>query len=124
VFLALDGHLALLQLLAESFQTLPIGAVAFGTAKLWTVAGWGTELFAGALLVGLPADTALLVVNLTLGVMTRSAPQLNDVAVGFPISLTLGFVIILASLPTLIPQVTGLLRLGFETLNGLLGTGN
>jgi flagellar biosynthetic protein FliR len=103
VFLALNGHLMLLQMLVESFHTLPIGGFAFGTAKL----------------VALPAVTALLVVNLTFGVITRSAPQLNIFAVGFPISLTLGFVIILASLPALTPQVIRLIELGFRTLDGL-----
>jgi flagellar biosynthetic protein FliR len=119
VFLALNGHLMLLQMLVESFHTLPIGGFAFGTAKLWVVAGWGGHLFSGALLVALPAVTALLVVNLTFGVITRSAPQLNIFAVGFPISLTLGFVIILASLPALTPQVIRLIELGFRTLDGL-----
>src|SRR5690606_35766956 len=94
VFLTLDGHLALLALLAESFELIPIG-VPLGRESLWALLAEGGQMFAGALRLALPAVTALLVVNLAFGVMSRAAPTLNLFAVGFPTALLLGLVFLL-----------------------------
>ena len=93
LFLAMNGHLVVLEILAESFVTLPVGG-GLSTDHFWTVAGkLGWVLGAGLLLV-LPAITALLVVNLAFGLMTRAAPQLNIFSIGFPLTLVLGLVIV------------------------------
>ncbi len=63
------------------------------------MANWGSELFLGALRVALPGMTALLVINLAFGVTSRAAPALNLFAVGFPITLVFGFVVVLLALP-------------------------
>ncbi len=97
-FLALDGHVALIATLVEGFQRLPVGA-APAAETWWTVAEWGTRLFAGALRVALPGMTALLVANLAFGVVSRAAPTLNLFAVGFPAMILFGLLIVLFGLP-------------------------
>jgi flagellar biosynthetic protein FliR len=97
LFLSLDGHLALIGLVVESFEHLPVATSGFGTERLWDIALWGGFMFAGALRIALPAVIALLAVNLAFGVMSRAAPTLNLFAVGFPVALLLGFVILLLS---------------------------
>ena len=93
LFLALNGHLVVIEVLVESFATLPIGqtlqAVDFHTLVLRF--SW---VMASALLIGLPAITALLIVNLSFGVMMRAAPQLNIFSVGFPLTLVFGLFIL------------------------------
>lgn len=115
VFLALNGHLILLQMLVESFHSMPVGATGLLAADLWTLVSWGSQMFAGAVLIALPAIASLLVVNLAFGVMTRAAPQFNIFAVGFPITLMLGLLIVLYSLPVLLPQMQRLLDEAFQT---------
>jgi flagellar biosynthetic protein FliR len=78
-------------------------------------------MFAGAVLIALTAVTALLLINLAFGVMSRAAPQLNIFGVGFPVMLSAGFVIILFSLPGMLQQLTNLLGDAFLMLNGMLG---
>lgn len=90
LFLALNGHLRLMQLLADSFQTLPPGPVAINAEGLHAVVLFGAHLFAGAVRVALPAVTALLVVNIGFAAISRAAPSMNLFAVGFPITLCLG----------------------------------
>ncbi|MHA6494531.1 flagellar biosynthetic protein FliR [Pseudomonas borbori] len=93
LFLAMNGHLVVFEVLAESFVTMPVGTGLL-TNHYWTIAnklGW---VFGAALLLVLPAITALLVVNLAFGVMTRAAPQLNIFSIGFPLTLLLGFIIV------------------------------
>jgi len=118
-FLSLDGHLKLIELLVQGFHSMPIGTSGLGQAGLWSIAVWGSQLFAGALAVALPGVTALLIVNIAFGVMSRAAPQLNLFAVGFPISLVFGLAIVLAGLPSTQTTFTRLLSQGFDLLRAL-----
>ncbi len=123
-FLALNGHLALIEVLVDGFRTLPIGATGLGNQAVWTLVGWGAQIFSGALAVALPGITALMIVNLGFGVMSRAAPTLNLFAVGFPVSLVFGLVIVLAGLPALQSSFVNLLRDAFALLRGpLAGAG-
>lgn len=120
-FLALDGHLALIEALVDGFRTLPIGTTGLGTDGYWTIVSWGTQIFSGALAVALPGVTALLIVNIAFGVMSRAAPSLNLFAVGFPITLVFGLVIIVIGLPALQSAFVRLLGQGFMLIRHLLG---
>lgn len=122
VFLAIDGHLAIIQLLADSFVMMPIGDAGILKDGIWATVMWGSKLFAGAMLVALPAVAALMVVNFSFGVMSRAAPTLNLFAVGFPITLILGFVIILWALPGLQTATLTMTADAFRFLNELLGS--
>jgi flagellar biosynthetic protein FliR len=97
IFLALGGHLATLRLIADSFEILPLG-VPLGAEGSWTVAAWGSQMFAGALRIALPAATALLIANIAFGVMSRAAPTLNLFAVGLPAGLLIGFLLLLLNI--------------------------
>ena len=123
LFLALNGHLIMIDVLAESFKIMPIALHTISMDGIWsimTLSGW---IFKGAVLISLPAVSALLLVNIAFGVMMRAAPQLNIFAVGFPISLTLGFVFILVTLPMFLPQFTHLMDGAFLTIDNMLGGG-
>jgi len=119
-FLALNGHLAVLEMLVDGFRTLPIGSAGISTGGLWQIGLWGSQIFAGALSVALPGMTALLIVNIAFGVMSRAAPQLNLFAVGFPITLICGLLIVLVGLPSVQANFTDLLQRGFVLIQALL----
>src|SRR5690554_4218975 len=121
LFLAFDGHLALLALLFESFQLLPPSAEGFGAAGFWEVAAWGGEMFQAAVLVALPAASALLVASVSMGMIARSAPQLNVFAVGFPLTLMLGLVVLALTLPGLASQLETVLEGVFVQMRDVLG---
>jgi len=104
LFLALGGHLMLIQLVVNSFQTLPISATGIERESFWAIASWGSQMFIGAIWVAIPAIISMLVVTICLGVMTRAAPQLNIFSVGFPITMFLGFVILMLILPGFLPR--------------------
>ncbi len=123
IFLALNGHLVLVEVLVDGFHTLPIGTTALGQDGLWSVVEWGGQLFVGALSIALPGITALLIVNIAFGVMSRAAPQLNLFAVGFPISLVFGLAIVLVGLPSVQASFTRLLEQAFELLHSLSAAG-
>lgn len=118
-FLALNAHLLLISALAESFQTLPIGSM-MPTRSFLGVAEWGGSIFAFALQISLPILAALLITNLALGILTRAAPQLNLFAVGFPITLAIGFFVLALSMPYFSPLLDRLAQQGQGTMLNLL----
>ena len=89
LFLAMNGHLVVFEVLTESFTTLPVGS-GLMVNHFWDLAGRLGWVMGSALLLVLPAITALLVINIAFGVMTRAAPQLNIFSIGFPMTLVLG----------------------------------
>jgi len=123
VFLALNGHLALIDVLVESFRTMPISTTGLAPQGLWQVVAWGSQLFAGAVSLALPAIASLLIVNLAFGVMTRAAPQLNIFAIGFPLTMLFGFVVMIMTLPSAVPQTSHLWFATFDMLRRITGGG-
>ncbi|GGH94432.1 flagellar biosynthetic protein FliR [Pseudomonas fluvialis] len=109
LFLAMNGHLVVFEVLAESFVTLPVGSGLLLDHYLAIAGRLGWVLGAG-LLLALPAITALLVVNIAFGVMTRAAPQLNIFAIGFPLTLVLGLVIVWLGMADILAQYQDLAR--------------
>jgi len=120
-FFLMDGHLALIGVLIESFNSFPIGVNGLSDAAFWNLVAWGSKMFVGAVLVSLPAVTALLIINMSLGVIGRAAPQLNIFAVGFSITITAGFYVILASLPVVQIQFQNIMLQAIELTKQLVG---
>ncbi len=120
LFLSFDGHLMVVRLLAESFQAVPVGAGGLGAEAFWLVASWGSTLFLGALKVALPAATALLIVNVAIGVVSRAAPTLNLFAIGLPMTMLVGFVVLYLTLPTLQQTLLFLLNEALLSIDRLL----
>ena len=106
--LATNGHYLLLTGLAESFRVLPPVLQPVSGTGFLTLVSWGAEIFRAGLMMSLPVVGALLVANIAIGVLTRAAPQLNIFAVGFPVTLSLGFVMLYLSLPLIVPMVESL----------------
>ncbi len=118
-FLAFNGHLYLISALATSFQTFPIGNM-MSAKGFYEVANWGGSIFAYALQISLPILAALLITNIALGILTRAAPQLNLFAVGFPITLAMGFFVLALSMPYFAPLLDRLMQEGLDTTLNLV----
>lgn len=93
LFWVMDGHLAYLQFIVASFDTLPIPLTEFSAVKFKEIALWGSWMFATALSLAIAPLTAMLLINFSFGIMTRAAPQLNIFAIGFPITMCAGLLI-------------------------------
>ena len=117
VFLSLDGHLAMIRLLATSFTAWPISAGGLTAPKLGELLLWSGNLFVFGVKIALPAVTALLIVNLSFGVMSRAAPTLNLFAVGFPVAMLLGFTVIFLNMGVLSENISNFLQLSITALS-------
>ncbi|PCH61327.1 MAG: flagellar biosynthetic protein FliR [Gammaproteobacteria bacterium] len=117
LFLALNGHIILILVVAKSFEVMPVSTTGLSADSVWQMLEWAGLMFAGGVLIALPVVAGLLFVNVGFGVMTRSSPQFNIFSVGFAITISLGFVIILFSLPYTADQFIGLLESGFVQMD-------
>lgn len=116
VFLALNGHLLMIAGLAESFQSIPIATPSV-SAGLWlNLAEAGSRLFSIGLLLSLPVVIALLITNLALSILSKAAPQLNLMAVGFPITLTIGLGTLALTLPYMVSPLSRIFDEGFRLM--------
>jgi len=116
LFVVINGHLMVLMAVVESFQHFPTDGNFLQALAQMRLYEMGSALFTSALWMALPMIALLLFVNLTLGIISRVAPQMNIYAVGFPVTLSVGLLGIAATLPMLEQPVLKLFQQAFDTL--------
>jgi len=115
LFLSLNMHLTLLSALVDSFNTMPIGMDLSAHPGIWFhIANAGAAIFSSGLQMALPVITALLVTNIALGILTKAAPQLNLFGIGFPITMAVGFLMLMIIIPNLAAPMQHLFEMGIE----------
>lgn len=101
LFVVGGGHLVVIAAVVRSFEAFPASPEPFAFLRMAHPERWGGEIFALGLAIALPLIAVLLLVNLVMGVVSRVASQLNVFSVGFPITLGVGLLGLLLTLPTL-----------------------
>ena len=121
IFLSWNGHLVVLRAVADSYAYLPVGAMpAFPVLIQGGIAAAGSMFFAAAIIM-LPLTAFLLAINLVIGVITRSAPQLNLFSFGFPISMLGIFVLLYLWVDVLGGAMDDLSHAAIDNMQVLLG---
>jgi flagellar biosynthetic protein FliR len=83
-------------------------------AGIWELLSWASRMFAAGLVMAMPVIISLLLINIGMGVVSRAAPQLNIFAIGFPITLMMGFMLIWVTLPQVMTNFGSLVIEAFE----------
>ena len=121
LFLVMNAHLLIIEMLVDSFKTIPIGLDGFDKTDLWMLIEWSRQLFSVGLLLSLPMVASLLFVNISFGVATRAAPQLQIFSVGFPVTIALGLFLIWMTLPDVVAFISeDMLTDAYEFIGQLL----
>jgi flagellar biosynthetic protein FliR len=124
LFLAVNGHLVLLAVIARSFSLLPVAPNLALAAPTWQIlAQAGTTIFSLGLALSAPVLGVLLIANLGLGVLTKLAPQLNLFAIGFPMFFILGFLALYLVMPVMQNVVQHLVEVGLNLSGQVLQQG-
>jgi len=110
LFIVINGHLLLLMAVVKSFDSFPVDGNFMQSLAQMRIHEMGGAVFASAFWIALPMIAMLLFVNLALGIISRVAPQMNIYAVGFPVTLTVGLIGIVATLPMLEQPLMALLQ--------------
>ncbi|KQM67460.1 flagellar biosynthetic protein FliR [Sphingomonas sp. Leaf17] len=101
LFLSVDGHLVLVEMVVKSYEAMPPGEAWLGAERLKNIAFFGGYAFLAGLLLALPVGFLLLCLNLVVGMISRSAPSLNLFAVGLPASLAVGVISLAIGFPAM-----------------------
>lgn len=120
IFLAVDGHLMLIMVLAESFRTVPIADAPLAASGWFVLVSAGGQIFADGLMLALPLIAALLTLNLAMGILNRASPQFSIFAVGFPITLLGGIAMLQFLMQYLGPFLEPRFAAGFATIAAVL----
>jgi len=114
LFLAMGGHLALAATVVESYRALPPGAAWLSANAIHSLVLFGGTLFAAGLSIALPVGFAVILVQLVMAMLARSAPQLNLFSVGLPAALLAGIVLLAVAAPVIGDSILAVLQQGLE----------
>jgi flagellar biosynthesis protein FliR len=101
LFLAADGHLVLMTTIADSYQAFPVGDAFPRQNAVAAIINFGSAMFTAGLAIALPVGFALVLVQLVMAVIGRSAPALNLFSVGLPATLLFGTILMALALPSM-----------------------
>jgi flagellar biosynthetic protein FliR len=108
---------------ARSIQSLSIVELVAGQEHIARMmAGGLTQLFLAALMLSMPILGTLFLISLTTGLISKAAPQINILSEGFPISITVAFLLIRTTMPFLVAGFVRIIGAGFFDIEQLLIT--
>jgi len=117
IFFAMDAHHMLIAALVRTFQELPLGAASFSEGTLGYLVASTGKVFALGLRIGAPVIVALLLIEVSLGLLSRLIPQMNIFVEGLPLKVFITLTLIALSLSFIAPAIADL----FRTVNGEMG---
>jgi flagellar biosynthetic protein FliR len=107
----------------RSVQAISVAEIAAGRQPILDLlAGGLTRLFLDAIIISMPIIGTLFLVSLTTGLLSKAAPQINLLSEGFPISISVAFVLILVTMPYMVEAFSRVIGSGFDAFQGLLIT--
>ena len=121
VFLSMNGFRELfLGGFWRSVQSINIASLAAGREATINMFLSGlSRLFLDAMVISLPILGTLFLCSLSTGLISKAAPQVNILTEGFPIAITVAFMLILATMPFMVQAFSRVIDTGFETLQNL-----
>ncbi|AFN56527.1 flagellar biosynthetic protein FliR [Zymomonas mobilis] len=122
-FLAADGHLLLIRIIVESYQTMPVGGPGLNNQLFLKLTQFARQLFSIGMLIALPVTFSIILIQVMMGFLSRTAPALNLFAVGMPMALIIGILLIAISVPAISEGVIDAIRSGLDMADKLAKMG-
>ncbi len=93
IFLALDGHFLFLQIIARSYELLPLGQLNLGGEAVPFLMRLVGNMFSMAVQLSAPVLAVLILSGFVMGILARVFPQLNVLFLSFPVNIGLAFLV-------------------------------
>lgn len=113
LLLAMDGHLMLIGFIVKSYEAIPPGVMMSNNA-IYSLVLFGGTLFGAGLTIALPVGFALILIQIVMAMLARSAPSLNLFSVGLPAALICGLILLAMAAPVMSDAIMDALRLGLD----------
>lgn len=123
ILLSMDGHLMLIRYVVESYVALPPGAGMLPAGAIESLLRFGSAMFAAGLTIALPVGFALILIQIVMGMLARSAPAMNLFAVGLPATLLGGLVLLAIGAPVMAAAIADALRDALDIARVISGSG-
>lgn len=123
LFLSADGHLLLIATISDTYRAFPVGNAFPRREAISAIIDFGSAMFQAGLAIALPVGFALVLVQLVMGVIGRSAPALNLFSVGFPATLLLGVVLLAMAVPSMADAIALILGDALALARAVAGAG-
>ena len=124
LLLAMDGHLILIAIIVKSYQALPPGSAFLAPETLKGLVDFGGTLFAMGVVIALPVGSALILIQIVMAMLARSAPAMNIFAVGFPVAILSGLVLMAMAAPVIAESVMRSMQMGLDQSDRIAASGN
>ncbi len=121
LFLSMDGHLLLIRFIIASYTALPPGSGLMPDAAFESIVRFGGTMFAAGVTIALPVAFTLILVQVVMGMLARTAPSLNLFAVGLPATLLAGLVLLAIGAPVMGEGIIDSLHSGLDLAQSLGG---
>jgi flagellar biosynthetic protein FliR len=120
LLLAMDGHLLLIRFIVASYQALPPGGL-MPAGAFQAMASFGGAMFASGAIIALPVTFTLVLVQIVMAMLARTAPSLNLFAVGLPATLLAGLLLLAIAAPVMSEAISDSLRASLDMVQLLAG---
>ncbi|MGI5835586.1 MAG: flagellar biosynthetic protein FliR [Chloroflexota bacterium] len=120
IFMGLGGHHALISGIAQSFQLVPIGTYAAPIETGDKLVAIISNTFLIAVRLSMPIVGTMFLVDATMALVVRSIPQMNVFAVGLPVKMVLGIVVMIAFVPAIVAGISDISRSSVAAFSGIL----
>tara|TARA_B100000900_G_C20447041_1_gene661523 strand:+ start:164 stop:976 length:813 start_codon:yes stop_codon:yes gene_type:complete len=120
VFLSLDGHLLAISVILESYNILPIGSTNINLNMIKLGIDAGGLMFKFGALIMLPIVVGITLLNVIIGIVTRSAPTLNLFSFGFPITMIFAFFLLYVCTITIGSNFSNLTNVAVDFIHRLV----
>jgi flagellar biosynthetic protein FliR len=114
LLLGMDGHLMLVRYVVESYKALPPGGPLLSADAAWGIVTFGGTLLGAGLTIALPVGFALILIQLVMAMLARSAPALNLFSVGMPAALMAGILLLALAAPVMGQSIIDSLKAGLD----------
>ncbi|MBB6123770.1 flagellar biosynthetic protein FliR [Sphingobium subterraneum] len=114
LLLGMDGHLLLIRYIIQSYTALPPGGAMLSNDAIYNLVLFGGALLGAGLTIALPVGFALILIQLVMGMLARSAPALNLFSVGIPVALFAGLLLLALTAPVMGQGIADALRQGLD----------
>jgi flagellar biosynthetic protein FliR len=111
VFIAMNGHHVLIKALFDSYTTVPLGTAVFNPAFENSLINIFANVFFIGFKIAAPVVAAVLITNITLGTISRMVPQISVFVIGMPLTIFIGIVIMMVTIPMFIYVLDSLFKL-------------
>lgn len=121
MMLSLDGHLMLIQFIVDSYRALPPGAGLMPNGAFHDLVWFGGSMFGAGLTIALPVAFSLIMVQVVMGILARSAPTLNLFSVGLPATISAGIVLMAIAAPVMADSIADAISNALDMTQTLAG---